>query len=79
MIKRVIREGLVKYEKEESDLRQEALLEIARIGLEEGDAQKRSERISAVLEGMDRAVTALRQNSLNPAEQEGGGGRHIAG
>ncbi|HHU04997.1 MAG TPA: hypothetical protein GXZ65_00760 [Clostridiales bacterium] len=65
MIKRVIRQGLVKYEKEESDLRQEALLEIARIELEEKDAEKRSERISAVLDGVDRAARALRQRDIN--------------
>ena len=49
MIKRVIRQGLVKYEKEESDLRQEALLEIARIELEEKDAEKRSEEYQPCL------------------------------
>jgi len=55
MIKRVIRNGLVKYEKEESDLRQEAAIEIARIELEETDKEKRAAGISAVLKRLKRA------------------------
>lgn len=55
MIKRVIRNGLVKYEKEEADLRQEAALEIARIELEEPDIEKRTAGISAVLERLKRS------------------------
>lgn len=73
MIKRVIRQGLVKYEKEEADLRQEAILEIARIELEEKDAEKRNERISAVLQSMDQAVMALRQRHI-----DSGGGAQLA-
>ena len=75
MIKRVIRQGLVKYEKEESDLKQDALLEIARIELEEKDSEKRLEKISSVLRSVDMALSAIRQKEMNPITQAEAGER----
>lgn len=56
MIKRLVRPGLVKYEKEESDLRQEAVIEIARIELEEKEAENKMARIAAVLQKVEEDI-----------------------
>ncbi|NLL46870.1 MAG: hypothetical protein GX250_08755 [Clostridiales bacterium] len=61
MIKRLIRPGLVKYEKEESDLRQEAVIEVARIELEEKEAESKRARIAAVLQKVEKDIEAFRR------------------
>jgi len=65
MIKQVVRQGLVKYEREEADIRQDAAIELAKIELEEKDAEKKTARISAVLQTVENALQAFPTGSLH--------------
>lgn len=65
MIKRLVRQGLVKYKKEESDLRQEAVIEIARIELEEKEAESKRARIAAILQKVEEDTETFHRRHGN--------------